>query len=173
MGTGTFFSKVASIDPLAHALHLPGANKYAQQQAQDANSTGAVGPYAGVTPTLAGSNAGYAPGGPGSNPEYVPFSAKRPGGAFGFAQRFSSAVGDTTPSPDAALSGKLALPSSPGGIAQSYHTGQPAGVADPYAPTAPGNPGAQAALHPYAAATQRVGTQPVNMNNVWGKTYGY
>lgn len=168
MGNSNFFAKAASIDPLAQALHLPGSNKYAQQEAQDANSTGAAGPYAGVTPTLAGANAGYAPGGPGANSNYVPFQAKQPGGIFGTAQRFSSAVGDTTPSPDAALSGKVALPSTPGGIAQSYQTGQAAGVANPYTTAAPGSPGAQAAMNPYVTATQKAGTQPINTNRLWG-----
>jgi len=66
MGTGTFFSKMASYDPLAQALDLPGAHKWQQQQAENANSTNQAGPYAGVTPTLAAANAGYAPGGPGA-----------------------------------------------------------------------------------------------------------
>lgn len=172
MGSGTFFSKVASVDPLAQALHLPGSNKYAQQEAQDANSTGAVGPYAGVAPTLAGANAGYAPGGPGANANYQPFVAKQPGGIFGTAQRFSAAVGGTTPSPDTALSGKVALPSSPSGIAQSYQTGQPAGQSNPYVTAAAGNPNAQAGMNPYVTAAQqaplRSSTQPVNKNMIWG-----
>ena len=68
MGTGTFFSKLAGYDPLAQALHLPGSNKYAQQQASQAatQSPYAQGPYTGVTPTLAGANAGYAANGPGA-----------------------------------------------------------------------------------------------------------
>ena len=149
MGSG-FFDKVASVDPLAQALHLPGSDKYRQQQANDANSKGAVGPYAGVTPTLAGANAGYAPGGPGSNPDWKPFVAQAPGGLFGFAQRFSSSVGDTTPSPDKALSGKVALPSSPGQIANTYSTGTPTGMQDPY--------GAPA----YVAASKQAGMNPAN-----------
>jgi hypothetical protein len=78
MGTGTFFSKLAGYDPLAQALHLPGSNKYAQQQAsQAAGNMGAqTSPYAGVTPTLAGANAGYVAGGPGSIPGTAPLPAQ-------------------------------------------------------------------------------------------------
>jgi hypothetical protein len=143
MGSSNFFAKFASIDPLAQALHLPGADKYRQQQMQDANSTGAVGPYAGVTPTLAGANSGYAPGGPGANSNYVPFQAKSPGGLFGFAQRFSSAVGNTTPNPDAVASGKVALPGTPGQVASTLRTGVPAGTQNAYTPS------------PYVAASQQ------------------
>jgi hypothetical protein len=164
MGSSNIFAKAASIDPLAQALHLPGANKYAQQQAQNANSTGAVGPYAGVTPTLAGANAGYAPGGPGANSNYVPFQAKAPGGLFGAAQRISSAVGSTTPNPAGGqwtLNGGLTpVPSSTMGAGGVYTT----------APA--GSPGAQAGMNPYAAATQRQG-QPINSNNLWGNSRGY
>lgn len=60
MGSTNFFSKIASFDPLAQALDLPGAHKYAQAQAQDVQTN--AGPYAGTTPTLADANAGYAPG---------------------------------------------------------------------------------------------------------------
>jgi hypothetical protein len=80
MGTGTFFSKMASYDPLAQALHLPGSDKWAQQQAsQRAGSMGAqTSPYAGVTPTLAGANAGYVAGGPGSIPGTAPLQTQNP-----------------------------------------------------------------------------------------------
>lgn len=63
MGSGTFFSKVAS-SPLFQKLDLPGSHKY-----QDTLEN-VIGPnsgaYTGVTPTLAGANAGYAAGGPGA-----------------------------------------------------------------------------------------------------------
>jgi hypothetical protein len=83
MGSDNFFSKIASIDPLAQALNLPGAHKYAQSQAQaragqtDANG----GAYTGVAPTLAGANAGYAPGGPGATVGFAPTQPSA--GAFG------------------------------------------------------------------------------------------
>jgi hypothetical protein len=70
MGSDNFFSKAASIDPLAQALNLPGAHKYAQAQAQDVQTN--PGPYAGVTPTLAGANAGYVAGGPGATSAWTP-----------------------------------------------------------------------------------------------------
>jgi hypothetical protein len=95
MGTGTFFSKVASVDPLAQALHLPGADKYAQQQASSNAGTSAYGPYTGVTPTLAGANAGYVAGGPGANANYTPWTPAQQGGLFGAAQRFASGAGAT------------------------------------------------------------------------------
>jgi hypothetical protein len=70
MGSDNFFSKIASMDPLAQALNLPGAHKYAQAVAQ--RNAGATdvngGAYTGITPTLAAANAGYQPGGPGASP---------------------------------------------------------------------------------------------------------
>ena len=95
MGTGTFFSKMASYDPLANALHLPGANKYAAQQASQDAGRSAYGPYTGVTPTLAGANAGYAPGGPGANAGYTPWT---PTGLSGL-QKFAATSGQVTPNP--------------------------------------------------------------------------
>jgi hypothetical protein len=86
MGSNNFFSKLASYDPLAHALHLPGANKYMQSQATAAAGTSGGGPYAGVAPTLAASAGGYAPGGPGSNPDWKPFVMPTVGTGW---QRFS------------------------------------------------------------------------------------
>lgn len=150
MGSSSFFSKFASIDPLAQALHLPGSDKYRQQQANDANSKGAVGPYAGVTPTLAGANSGYAPGGPGSDPNWKPFTPQAPGGLFGFAQRFSSAVGDTTPNPDNAAAGKISTPGTPGQLASTYRTGTPVNQPNTYAQS------------PYVAASQQAGMNPAN-----------
>jgi hypothetical protein len=79
MGNSNFFSKVASIDPLAQALDLPGAHKYAQAQAQDVQSN--VGPYAGQAPTLAAANVGYAPGttAQGATPGWNPINATASG----------------------------------------------------------------------------------------------
>jgi len=83
VGSDNFFSKFASIDPLAQALNLPGAHKYAQSQAQDmagkTDSNG--GAYTGVDATLAGTNAGYAPGGPGATAGFMP--TRPDAGAFG------------------------------------------------------------------------------------------
>lgn len=90
MGTGTFFSKMASFDPLAHALNLPGANKYEQLQASNAAGNSSRGPYQGITPTLAGANAGYAAGGPGSNPNYTAWKMPQIGNGF---QRFAAGAG--------------------------------------------------------------------------------
>lgn len=92
MGTGTFFSKVASYDPLAHALHLPGANKYEQLQAsQAAGQSGANGgPYTGQAPSLSAAAGGYAPGGPGSNVGWAPYVSPQIGNGF---QRFASGTG--------------------------------------------------------------------------------
>jgi hypothetical protein len=93
---GSFFQKMASYDPLAHALHLPGANKYEQQQASAANGRSGGGPYAGVTPTLAGANAGYAPNGPGANAGWQPFKMPTIGNGW---QRFSASQGNVAPNP--------------------------------------------------------------------------
>lgn len=134
MGTGTFFSKLASVDPLAQALHLPGAGKYAQLQARDDAGSSGAGPYAGVTPTLAGANAGYLPGGPGANEHWTQWHPSAPGGAFGFAQRFSSAVGQTTPNP----AGGAWTPGNPGQVRTA-------------ATTSPGY-AAPPGINPYAAA---------------------
>lgn len=101
MGTGTFFSKIASVDPLAQALHLPGASKYAQlEQSKNAGGSAANGgPYTGVAPTLAAASEGYVPGGTGANKQWSNWAPTAPGGLFGGAQRFSAAVGQTTPDP--------------------------------------------------------------------------
>lgn len=171
MGSSNFFAKFASIDPLAQALHLPGADKYRQQEAQNANSTGAVGPYAGVTPTLAGANAGYAPGAPGANPNYVPFQAKSPGGLFGLAQRVASASGDTTPSPDAALSGKVALPSSPGQLGATLSNGTPTGQQNTYVQSpyvAASQQANMGAYNPTTAANTLFNRTPTRPGNIYG-----
>lgn len=104
MGTGTFFSKVAAVDPLAHILNLPGANKYGQQQASSMAGSSTGGAYQGITPTLAGSNAGYAAGGPGAIAGYVPWTATQPGGIMGFGERFANAAGNLNPVGNAATS---------------------------------------------------------------------
>jgi hypothetical protein len=66
MGSNSFFSMLANHDPLAQALHLPGAGKYAQSQARG-NIAPGTGPYAGQPATLAGANAGYVGNAPGAN----------------------------------------------------------------------------------------------------------
>jgi len=144
MGANNFFSKFASIDPLAHALHLPGANKYSEEQARRDAGTSGAGPYAGVAPTLAGANAGYAPGGPGAVAGWHQWQPNAPGGAFGFAQRFSNAVGNTTPNP----AGGQWTPSNPGQLQNTMNN--PAG----------GTYAAPPGINPYVAAIPRmVGTQ--------------
>lgn len=101
MGASNFFSKFASIDPLAQALNLPGAHKYAQQQAKDeAGKAGASGgAYTGVDATLAGSNAGYAPGGPGATVGWHQYAPHAQGGLFGAAQGVANLSGNATPQP--------------------------------------------------------------------------
>ena len=98
MGSGTFFSKLLSMDPLAQALDLPGSHKYAQDQAEkDAESSAANGgPYTGVAASLAGANAGYAPGGPGSNPNWQPWT---PHVNTNFFQQAANLSGNLTPQP--------------------------------------------------------------------------
>lgn len=100
MGSDNFFSKIASIDPLAQALNLPGAHKYAQSQAQDVQTN--AGPYAGQTPTLAAANAGYAPGSTaqGAQVGWTPNQATTPGNSlFGKLQGAANVSGNLTPQP--------------------------------------------------------------------------
>lgn len=101
MGSTNFFSKLASIDPLAQALNLPGAHKYAQAQAQ--SNAGATdtngGAYTGINATLAGANAGYAPGGPGSTPGFAPTQPAPGNHLFDVAQRAANVSGNVTPQP--------------------------------------------------------------------------
>lgn len=101
MGSSNFFSKFASIDPLAQALNLPGAHKYAQQQAKDeAGKAGASGgAYTGVAPTLAGANAEYAPGGPGATVGWSQYQPHAQGGLFGTLQHGANVSGNVTPQP--------------------------------------------------------------------------
>lgn len=110
MGSTNFFSKLASVDPLAQALNLPGAHKYAQAQAQDVQSN--AGPYAGQTPTLAAANVGYAPGttAQGAQAGWTPTQATAPGnGAFNFLQKAANVSGNITPH----LNGPLSMPTTP------------------------------------------------------------
>lgn len=101
MSSDNYFAKFASIDPLAQALHLPGANKYVQSQASQNAGTSAAngGPYTGITPTLAAANAGYAAGGPGSNTQWQQWAPSNPGGVMGFLQKGAASSGSTTPNP--------------------------------------------------------------------------
>jgi hypothetical protein len=158
MGSDNFFSKVASIDPIAQMLHLPGSNKYAQSEAQAANSAPDSGPYNGVAPTLAAANAGYTPGGPGANASYVPFAAARPGGLFGGLQRIAAASGDTLPN---VAAGQVLPPVS--GVPTTLRTGQPAGVANPYGAPPPIAP------NPYVAAAANAGPKPLNTNTIFNR----
>jgi hypothetical protein len=69
---GSFFAplqRLASHDPLAGALNLPGSHTYANYQNQRLmNSPYSINtPYQGAAATLAGANAGYQAGGPGAN----------------------------------------------------------------------------------------------------------
>lgn len=89
MGSNNFFSKLASYDPLVHALHLPGANNYMNAQARDAAGRSGGGPFAGVTPTLAQANTGYAPGTAGANPNWKPFVQPQIGTGW---QRFAGSM---------------------------------------------------------------------------------
>ena len=97
MGSSNFFSKIASIDPLAQALNLPGAHKYAQAQAQAVQTN--AGPYAGTTPTLADANAGYAPGSAHAQVGWVPNQATGSTGLFGKLQGAANLSGNVTPQP--------------------------------------------------------------------------
>lgn len=123
MGSDNFFSKVASIDPLAQALNLPGAHKYAQSQAQDAaggtDTNG--GAYTGLNATLAGANAGYAPGGPGATVGFAPTQPTSGNSLFGKLQGGANLLGNLTPQPWATGTLKPFTTANPGaGTSNSY-----------------------------------------------------
>lgn len=133
MGSTNFFSKLASIDPLAQALNLPGAHKYAQAQAQDAagqtDTNG--GAYTGVNATLAGANAGYAPGGPGATPGFAP-TRPTPGNAlFGKLQGAANLSGNLTPQPWATGTLKPFTQANPTAGTQNTFV-QPSQTVNPY-----------------------------------------
>ena len=101
MGSTSFFSKIASVDPIAQALDLPGAHKQAQAQAQrNAGQTDTNGgAYTGIGATLAGANAGYAPGGPGAPAGWAPTQPVSNSGIFNTLQKGANLFGNLTPQP--------------------------------------------------------------------------
>ena len=151
MGSTNFFSKLASIDPLAQKLDLPGAHKYAQAQAQDAagqtDTNG--GAYTGIGATLAGANAGYAPGGPGAPAGWAP---TQPGplnssGIYNFLQKTANLAGNVSLQPSNALPGSgrsgSGLPNWQAGTSNTYV--QPTQTLNPTATQNPTNAYARAA----------------------------
>ena len=133
MGSTNFFAKLASVDPLAQAMDLPGAHKYAQAQAQrDAGATDTNGgAYTGIDPTLAGANAGYRPGGPGATPGFVPTQPGGGNGLFGILQKNANLIGSGAPSSaNGLVSGSKLLP---GGLTTSNPYVQPNTTRNPYA----------------------------------------
>jgi hypothetical protein len=131
MGSDNFFSKIASIDPLAQALDLPGAHKYAQSQAQDAagqtDTNG--GAYTGVNATLAGANAGYAPGGPGATPGFAPTQPTAGNALFGHLQGAANLVGNSMPY----RAGSGIVPTAPGSVSTANPYVQQNTTQNPYA----------------------------------------
>lgn len=100
MGADTFFSKIASMDPLAHTLDLPGANKYtASQASHDAQNAKGSGPYAGVQASLTAANQGYAPGGTGAITGWHQPVLPTHGGFQGFMQNVAANAPVTSPNP--------------------------------------------------------------------------
>jgi hypothetical protein len=147
MGSTNFFAKLASVDPLAQALNLPGAHKYAQAQAQDVQTN--PGPFAGQTPTLAASKAGYTPGTPGAQVGWTPNQATTPGNAiFSKLQGAANLSGNATPQPWA--SGTL----------------KPFTQANPSAGTGNSFVQQSGTVNPYVTAAQRSTVQPTNQT--WG-----
>jgi hypothetical protein len=121
MGNSNFFAKAASIDPLAQALNLPGAHKYAQAQAQDVQTN--AGPYAGQTPTLAASKEGYTPGATnvGAAPGWTPNQNNGGWGLLGKFQGAANVSGNATPQPW-----------SSGGLKPFTQANPTAGTSNPY-----------------------------------------
>lgn len=136
MGSDNFFSKIASIDPLAQALDLPGAHKYAQSQAQDAagqtDTNG--GAYTGIAPTLAGANAGYQPGGPGALAGFAPTQPTAGNSLFGSLQRGANLVGNSMPY----RGGSGIVPTSPGTVSTANPYVQGSTTVNPYVTAARG-----------------------------------
>jgi hypothetical protein len=152
VGSTNFFSKLASIDPLAQALNLPGAHKYAQNQAQaNAGATDTNGgAYTGVNATLAGANAGYKPGGPGATIGFAPTQPTPGNSLFGKLQGAANLSGNVSAQPWA--SGSLNLGATP-------NVG--AGTTNPYVQ------GSQT-MNPYAAAARGAVPQAPRQQSTWG-----
>jgi hypothetical protein len=129
MSSTGFFGKLASVDPIAQALNLPGSHDYVNAQI-NAHMPSTAGPYSGQAPTLAGANAGYAPGGPGADPMWRQAQPWHQGGLLGSLQSAA-----TIANPYAAVS-----------------AGPGAGLR----PTNPGT-GPVGQINPYAAAAQKAG----------------
>ena len=148
MGSDNFFSKFASIDPIAQALDAPGAHKYAQAQAQDVQTN--AGPYAGQTPTLAASKEGYTPGSTaqGAVAGWTPNQASTSNGLFGILQKGANTFGNVA----GAAPGVQLVPQK--------NTLQPN--------FSSGNPAVQQSgtVNPYVTAAQRATVQPANQT--WG-----
>ncbi len=141
---GTLFSKIASIDPIAQSLDLPGSHSYAnsQQQAQQqAAIANGLGPYSGVAPSLAGANAGYVQGGPGAKPGWQPYVPSSQGGLFELLQSAANVAGNA---PGVKLGG--------GG-------GNSPSLTNNYAPT--GGVAYGGSVPTYAQAAQQAGAQSV------------
>jgi len=138
MGSDNFFSKFASIDPLAQALNLPGAHKFAQSQAQSAagqtDTNG--GAYTGIDPTLAGANAGYKPGGPGATVGFAP-TQPTPGafqqGIGGLLTKNANLSGNATPQPWATGTLKPFTPANTGAGTSNAFVQPNAPQQNPYA----------------------------------------
>lgn len=99
-GNDSFFAKVASIDPLARTLHLPGSNKYAQGVAQ--RNAGATdvngGAFTGIAPSLAAANGGYTAGATGAPANWRQINlGSNPSGLFGDATRINNQVANVAP----------------------------------------------------------------------------
>lgn len=124
MGSNNLFARAASIDPIAQALDLPGAHKYAQSQAQDVQTN--AGPYAGQTPTLGAALAGYVPGDTahGATAGWTPNQNTGGPGFMGSLQRGANFFGNQAP---AYGPGGLAAPSTSTGnnFVQNSQTANP------------------------------------------------
>jgi hypothetical protein len=158
MGSTNFFSKLASVDPLAQALNLPGAHKYAQSQAQDAagqtDTNG--GAYTGINASLAGANAGYAPGGPGSTVGFAPTQPTAENSILGHMQGAANLSGNLTPQPWATGSLKPFTQAAPtAGTGNSFV--QPSQTQNPYMLAARGA----------AASAQTPQTPQNNQGGLW------
>lgn len=141
MSSDNFFAKIASVDPIAQALHLPGYNTDVKAQA-NAHLPASSGPYSGATPTLAGANAGYAPGGPGANAMWRQPQPWHQGGLFGALQGGASQFGNVM---------------DVGGNTPLGPTSNPKLSLPNFSNASPAQTGPVGNVNPYAGAAQRAG----------------
>ena len=168
---GSFFQRVASVDPIAQALHLPGSGAYAKAQLDKANQTQGTGPYTGVAPTLAASQQGYVPGGTGANAGWKPFELPSQGG--GFLQQAASMSGSVTPGMTSLtnMSGPSTGNWSNASLGKPSATGV-TGASGPFSTTPTSPQTSWSNVNPYVTAAQNAGGASQSTGTMGSTTRG-